>query len=182
MDNREKILDQLAQFYANDRISVDEYERRVGAVMSAATEDEARRVNLDLLGPGPGRVETHSILPLQGEAFKGPSKDVTAIFSSTALKGWFEAPPYITAAAIFGESTIDLREAVLPAGGVTIEAAAIFGGITIRVPPNVRLHVEGTPIFGGIEQPPHSGNPAGIPIIVKASAIFGGIEIKFPKK
>ncbi len=95
-------------------------------------------------------------LNLSGENFKGA--DVTAIFGSVSL---------------------DLRQAIIKED-LYMTATAIFGGIEIMVPTNVRVEITATPIFGAAtnkSNPPLSEeNP--ITLYINSTNIFGGTEIK----
>lgn len=183
MELRDQILEDLSHLYAQDKISVEDYERRVSAVVSAPSDADAKMVNFDILAPGryespTSRGHSTSSVPER----PGSTRDVVAIFSGTTLKGWFKAPELINAAAIFGGAEIDLRDAEIPESGITIEVAAIFGGVDIFLPDWVHVDIEGVPIFGDISRPRESGDPRGPLIKIRGSAIFGGIDIKFKQK
>lgn len=80
--------------------------------------------------------------------------------------------------AVFGGVELDLRNAIIEED-VVINASAIFGGIDIYVPTNVKVKTKSMPIFGGVnnkvnikaEEKRHT-------IYINGTAIFGGIEIK----
>lgn len=80
--------------------------------------------------------------------------------------------------AVFGGVECDLRNAVINED-VVIDVNAIFGGVDIFVPDNVRVKIRSTSIFGGVSE---KGNhdPAGqVPTIyVNAVCLFGGVDIK----
>lgn len=94
-------------------------------------------------------------LKFDGEEFKG--KDLTAIF---------------------GGIEYDLRRAIITSDQV-INATAIFGGIDIFVPDNVKVKVQSTSIFGGasdknknvVAEDSHT-------LYINATCIFGGVEVK----
>ena len=80
--------------------------------------------------------------------------------------------------AIFGGLEIDLRNAKIKED-VVINANAIFGGIDIIVPDNVKVKVTSTPIFGGVsDKRKQSKDDAKYTIYVKSVCLFGGIDIK----
>ena len=104
----------------------------------------------------------------------------TAVFSGKEIRfrqeGFFGA----TLSAVFGGIDLDLRDAVFT-GNTQIEAIAIFGAVDIKAPDNVRVVVNGTPVFGGLEN--HVRSNPNLPgdaytLYVHATCIFGGIEIK----
>lgn len=83
------------------------------------------------------------------------------------------------ATALFGGVDIDLRSAKLSAQGATIQASALFGGVDLRVPSGWRVKMEGTPLFGSMENKCVGPESADAPeLLIKGSAIFGGVEAK----
>lgn len=82
--------------------------------------------------------------------------------------------------AIFGGIDYDLRGALIEPD-CAIKANAIFGGIEIIVPENVKVRVKSTGIFGGTDNKarrPDDGAENVITLYVSSLAIFGGVEIK----
>lgn len=81
--------------------------------------------------------------------------------------------------AIFGGIELDLRDAKLE-DDATIEASAIFGGITIFIPEDVAVKVVSNSIFGGVDNK-HDKNvkeKTTKTIYINANCLFGGVEIK----
>ena len=61
----------------------------------------------------------------------------------------------------------------------TIQVSAFFGGIDIKVPEGWQVNMEGTPIFGALENKCKGAEAPDAPKLnIKGSAVFGGIEIK----
>jgi predicted membrane protein len=101
----------------------------------------------------------------------------------TAILGGFErrlsAPDFrggeIT--AIMGGCELDLREAGLTADAV-INVFAIWGGITIKVPPDWTVVLHGTPVMGGFTEktarPPDNSKR----LVVTGYAVMGGVEVR----
>ena len=82
--------------------------------------------------------------------------------------------------AIFGGIDYDLRGAIIEPD-CAIKATAIFGGIEIIVPENVKVRVKSTGIFGGTSNKarrPDDGAENVITLYVSSLALFGGVEIK----
>lgn len=79
--------------------------------------------------------------------------------------------------AIFGSVYLDLRKAKLEKES-TISASAIFGGIEIILPENVKVVVKRTAIFGGVQNKVLSSNEATKTIYIESFALFGGIDLK----
>ena len=88
---------------------------------------------------------------------------------------------YAEVTAIFGGSSLDLRDAQLAPEGAHVEATALFGGADVVVPEGWALQVSSTPIFGGVDN--RTVNPGaaaeGQPTLhVNATAVFGGVSVK----
>ncbi|MGV8907150.1 MAG: LiaF transmembrane domain-containing protein [Acetobacterium sp.] len=104
--------------------------------------------------------------------------EYSAIFGSQELKFPGDEFKGATLTAVFGGIELDLRQAIITED-IYIETNAIFGGINILVPSNVRVEVTGTPIFGGTSNKsnrPLEENPP--TIYFNSTSIFGGTEIK----
>lgn len=85
--------------------------------------------------------------------------------------------------SVFGGIEIDLRRAGIISRDrpVVIDANAVFGGISIKVPDNWRVAVRGVGVFGGYEdktvRPRQS--EAGLPLLViTGHAAFGGVVVE----
>lgn len=102
-------------------------------------------------------------------------------------------------AATFGENKIDMSNEIFDGADLTavfggielnlnnseikdeqiVNATAIFGGITIKVPQNVNVKVKSTAIFGGVDNKIKNDKTDNIPTIyVNAFCMFGGVDIK----
>jgi len=83
--------------------------------------------------------------------------------------------------AIFGGSEIDLRDTIISDKGATLDLTAVFGGITIIAPENVRIEMSGLPIFGGWEDNTRrlaKGHETFPVIKLNCLTICGGVEVK----
>ena len=79
--------------------------------------------------------------------------------------------------AVMGGCALDLREASMT-GEAVINVFAFWGGVTLKVPPDWTIVLEGTPILGGFEEktvrPPDSSKR----LVVRGYAIMGGVEVR----
>lgn len=82
--------------------------------------------------------------------------------------------------AVFGAIELDLRNAVITED-VKLNVSAIFGGIDIYVPSNVRVLTENlTPLFGGVDvaHTYRSDSAEASPAIhISGTCLFGGVEV-----
>lgn len=102
-------------------------------------------------------------------------------------------------AATFGENKVDMSNEVFDGADLTavfggvelnlnnseikdeqiVNATAVFGGITIKVPQNVNVKVKSTSIFGGVDNKIKNINGENVPTVyVNAFCMFGGVDIK----
>lgn len=105
-------------------------------------------------------------LPSEFAAFSGSKKD----FSGKAFDG-------AELNAIFGGIECDLRDAVIE-NDCEIQISAIFGGIDILLPENVKVVVESTSIFGGVSDKRASKADSDVTVHIKGLCLFGGADIK----
>lgn len=78
--------------------------------------------------------------------------------------------------AIFGGVKCNLSKSTVKTESV-INACAIFGGIDIIVPKNVKVVVKSTSIFGGITNKCEKNDKAKKVLYVNALCLFGGVDI-----
>lgn len=103
--------------------------------------------------------------------------EYTAIFGESRVKNVSPSLLGGEANAIFGSVTLDLREAKINQN-ITFDANAIFGGIDIFAPDDVRVELSGLPIFGGFSDKRLRGAASGNVLKINCFAAFGGITIK----
>jgi len=167
---REVVIELLAGHYAEDRLELDEYERRVELAEEAGSEEELRKLILDL-EPPPEELAEAPVSP--GDALvRNPDAAVEKVATSTALvpasavpesstllaifggprrKGDWAVPRKLKVVSVFGGAEVDLREARLSHGVTEINCKCLFGGVNIIVPPELRVDVEGNGIMGSFD-------------------------------
>ena len=104
---------------------------------------------------------------------------LVAILGGSHRRGRFRAVGSINAVAIMGGDEIDLREAEIEGGELTVNLVAVLGGENIYVPDSVEVEVGGFSFMGGheeigIERPPRPGAPV---IRIRAYNLMGGTSI-----
>ncbi len=102
--------------------------------------------------------------------------DSSAVFSGVEEKktGVYEGG---SLNAAFGGVKLDLREADIKDGAV-IQIWAMFGGMDILVPRNVRVTTSVLPLFGGADNKTAPDANASKTLHIQGTAIFGGVGIK----
>lgn len=119
-----------------------------------------------------------------GSPSTGPEAPSDTVVNATAILGGFERR-IITQdfrggeiTAILGGCDLDMRGASID-GEAVLNVFALFGGISIKCPPDWTVVVHGTPILGGFEEkvaaPPPGVNKR---LVVTGYAIMGGVEVR----
>jgi predicted membrane protein len=119
-------------------------------------------------------------------ATNAPSLDKDAddtVINATAIMGGFKRR--ITTqdfkggeiTAIMGGCELDLRQSSIN-GDAVLNVYALFGGITVKVPIDWTVMLEGTPIMGGFEEKTVPPAAVGKRLIVRGYVIMGGLEVR----
>ena len=182
---RERVVQDLADHFAQDRLTLPEYERRVEQAYRASNADALRDLTRDLTPLPPAPVASPGAVAARAETRLTTSltrpRNFVALMSGVVRRGAWTVPARIRAVACMGGIGLDLREATLTAPVTDVYVFALMGGVEIIVPPGVRLETDGFAIMGGFEdqlKEPSSGD-ADIPVIrVRGLAIMGGVEAR----
>ncbi|MGD8281709.1 MAG: LiaF-related protein [Gemmatimonadota bacterium] len=185
---RQVTIDALCEHFANDAMSVEDFEARVDVAHRATSVEELRKLLSDLPSgnlpavPGssasPTRVGTNPVVPR--EHVKETGYAIAILGGSRRTGRW--TPAHIThTITIMGGAELDFREAALPSGVTELKVYALMGGVEVIVPPGLNVESHGIGILGGFD---HAGDEelrpeAGAPTLrVSGVAIMGGVDIK----
>ncbi|MCK2240815.1 MULTISPECIES: DUF1707 SHOCT-like domain-containing protein [unclassified Crossiella] len=174
---RDLIAQRLNQAVGEGRITLTEYNERVGLAYAALTRGELDRVVADLpvlAAPAPTPV------PIRHSPVGEKTKWVVSFMSGAVRKGRWRVTRKTAAIAVMGGTEIDLRRAEFSAPEITVVAVAFMGGVEITVPPGVRVEVGGFSFMGGKEVKVDDEDlPPNAPVVhVKGFAFMGGIDIR----
>lgn len=187
---RTNTIDLLSEHFAQDHLSLEDFEKRVGEAHRANTV-EALQALLSGLPTGnvPATLDEHSgtsLAPRVGASVPaGRVKDqdrTVAVFSETKRLGrWIPARENHIVAAM-GSAVLDLREALLGPGETTFKCITFFGSIEVIVPEGMYVECAGSAVLGSFEQhdySPASMDPDGPVVRVEGMAVLGSVEVQF---
>lgn len=80
--------------------------------------------------------------------------------------------------ATFGGVELDLTQAAIDAPQATLDIAARFSGIELRVPRDWQVIVEMNSTFGGVEDKTFPPMTPTARLVLRGEVVFGGVEIK----
>lgn len=175
---RERVIEALSEHFARDHLSLDELETRMARVYSASTPQEVDALleglpALTVPAPAPTGTDLDTHAPKMRER-------LVAIMSGIVRRGLWVIPRRVRVVAVMGGVELDLRQAQLPPGVTEIHAFVLMGGLSVAVPPGVRLETDGFAFMGGFEdRVDDAGVSRDAPVVrITGVAIMGGVDAK----
>jgi Domain of unknown function (DUF1707)/Cell wall-active antibiotics response 4TMS YvqF len=166
---REAVVERLRAASAEGRLSLEELVGRTEAAYSAKTRGELATVAVDL-------PEQDSRLPAREPA---RSQRMVSVFADVSRRGWWRAEGTVSPMTVFGDVELDLRQAAVPTGQVTISAVAPFGDIEVVVPDGVIVELSGFSLFGRKKvDVRRSASMESAPVVrVQGFTVFGSVLV-----
>lgn len=173
--DRDRYAAILQDAYAEGRLTREEYDERLDACLRARTYADLEPLVADLPGG------TLPVVRPAGDVVptSASTPPIVAVFSSVDRKGAWTLADDGYAVAVFGEVTLDLRDATIAARENEIHAFAIFGSVTVYVEPGANVECTGIGILGQFDRGEVSEAKADAPVVrVSGLALFGSVVIK----
>jgi hypothetical protein len=170
---RDRVASVLNDALAEGRLSPEEHAERLDRIYAAKTQAELVPVVEDL--PAPGGQTAVAFRPA------GPAGRIIAVFGGAMRRGTWRVPRETTIVTVFGGAALDLREAILPGQEFSIRAVSVFGGVSIIVPPQMRVIDSGVAVFGGRDIPGDTdeSDRSDAPVLrLEGACVFGGISVE----
>ena len=186
-DRRDQVIAILTDQFAQDSFDIDELDRRLTLAQRAETIALLDELVADLpaLAAGAaaaGSPSTALVAKVDDAtlaAWPKPSRRL-AIFGGFERKGAWTCPRSMRIIAAFGGAELDFREAELAPGVTALKITAMFGGVSIIVPPGLAVDCDASAIFGGFEElhrAPRRTDPDRPVLRITGFAMFGGVSI-----
>ncbi len=185
---RQVTVEALCEHFANDAMTVEEFERRVERAHAAARREELKALLADLPGgtlpappPEPGEGRVSRPVEAGAAAHTRDSDFAVAVFGGIARRGRWNPARATYAVAICGGTELDFREAVLPPGITEVRVFAMWGGVDIIVPPGLNVESHGLALLGGFD---HEADEAQRPDLsaptlrITGLAVMGGVDVQ----
>jgi hypothetical protein len=176
--HRERAVDMLCGHFAADRLTIEEFERRVDAAHRAATVEELDALTRDL-------VVLEQASPAKPPAPPVPEPEprqlLFALLGGVERMGRWRPARQVTVFTFMGGADLDFREAQLPPGETEVFVFCVMGGAHIIVPPDLDVDANGVAIMGGFEHrsPPGPQRRAESPLLkIRGFCIMGGVDIE----
>jgi Domain of unknown function (DUF1707)/Cell wall-active antibiotics response 4TMS YvqF len=182
-EDRERVAAILSARFADDVLSLDEFEDRVARVYRAATVADLDALVADLAAPpvpsptAPFAVAAADMVPAHDRRF--------AVLANLEHHSMTVVPRRLDVAAVLGNVELDLRDAAYGAGETELHVRSVLGNITITLPVGAVVEQRASGILGSIEcQPwPAAAGRSGGPIVrLTGHAVLGAVEIRFAER
>jgi len=176
-ERREQTIQALVASFAQDRLTLDELERRLDIAHRTADRAELDSLLADLPAQDSATTPAPRETALPGEV--RDNQFLVAIMGGVEKTGRWTPARRTTVLCFMGGAELDLREAVLPPGEIEISIFTIWGGVEIIVPPDVEVDVSGVAIMGAFEQPRGTVRPRPGSTVVRVTgfALMAGVEV-----
>ncbi|MBT3325365.1 MAG: DUF1707 domain-containing protein [Gemmatimonadales bacterium] len=182
---RQVTIDALCEHFANDIMSVEEFEQRVDAAHSAKSVEDLKELLQDLPGGNlpsvPQQVAVPAPAPMVLAA--APVKDrefVVAVLGGSAKKGRWSPARKNIAVAVMGGAELDFRDAVMGPGITELQVHTMWGGVEVIVPPGLHVESHGIAILGAFEHAGdniHTTDPHAPTLRITGIACMGGVHV-----
>lgn len=134
--DRDAVLDLLGAAAADGRLTLAEHGERAGRAHAARTLGELAELTADLALP--------SAQPIRLDGRRA----VAGVLSRERRAGRWVVPASFPVAAVLGEVTLDLRDALLQSPRTVVYATVIAGHLELIVPEGVAVVVSGRSVLG----------------------------------
>ncbi|MFL5617807.1 MAG: DUF1707 domain-containing protein [Gemmatimonadaceae bacterium] len=140
---RERVIALLTERYAQDHLSLDEFERRATAAYAARTPDDLAALTADL--PGGDVPATRASLP---------AGNVGVVLGSI-VRDMHAVPRALDVRTVLGNVELDLTHASFAPGVTEISLHAFMGNIEIQLPAHVGVEDHVSAVLGSFEYRRH---------------------------
>lgn len=167
--DRERAVASLREHLVQGRLSLEEFTQRMSAASNATTSTDLAELQRDL--------PESSAMP---ERRRSALRYLIAIFGAAKRTGSLRVQQQLVCVAVFGNVTLDLRDALIEGDEVNVRAITAFGAVEVIVPEGVEVDLTGLALFGSKET---RGNPGTLRrgaafVRVNAFVLFGSTEVK----
>jgi Domain of unknown function (DUF1707)/Cell wall-active antibiotics response 4TMS YvqF len=172
---RDATLKILGDHAAVGRLSMDELEERSDRALTARTRGELTALTSDLPEAAASASSEASALVES----RRPVRRTVAIMGGASRRGPFRAVRSFSAIAVMGGDNIDLREAQIDGGELTIKVFSVIGVVNIYVPDTMEVELGGFSVLGAnSEKGGNRRRPAKAAVIrVRGFNLIGGTTV-----
>jgi len=140
---REQAIAVLTERFANDHLTLEEFERRTAAAYAATTPAALAELTADL-----------GVTAVPGTRSSVPSMNVGVVLGSI-VRQMDRVPRQLSVRTVLGNVELDLTLAIYPPGVTEIALHAFMGNIEIQLPKDVGVEDHVSAVLGSFEYRRH---------------------------
>lgn len=178
---RERTIAALCGHFANDRLTVEEFERRLDVANRALTPPDLNGLLADLPAviaeTTPATRSTPAPAP---STHMREEQTLVALMGGVERRGRWQPARKTLVVALMGGGVLDFREVQLPPGATEVTIFAMMGGAEIIVPPGMAVDCSGIAIMGGFSHAEdlRPTDPNGPVLRIDGFAMMGGVDVQ----
>jgi hypothetical protein len=174
---RDAVVRTLGEHASVGRLTLEELEERSGRALTAKTRGDLAVLTSDLPAPGDVTAGPTSSAPVARP--RRPVRWIVGLIGGGIHSGRFRAVGSINVAGLISGAVIDLRNAEIEGGELTINSFALISGADVYVPDTVEVETGGFSLLGGVDQEGSLREPRpGAPVIrIRGFALLGGSTV-----
>ena len=140
---RDATLQRLSAASGDGRLTLEEFSQRMDRATTAKTRAELDRLVADL--------PTDAGAASSGVAERGPARPSWHIspIGGLSVSGPWRMERSVIVVSLIGGADLDLSQTQLAAPEVTLTKVSLLGGVSIGVPPGIRVDASGFSLIGG---------------------------------
>lgn len=185
---RDQYVNRLNEAFAEGRLDVEEFSERVDQANQAKVRSELEVLVRDLPAPGTHLVSGTSAVPAPVAEYGavqriepgGPPQELhISPIGGLSRKGRWRMRPKTTVVTLIGGVDLDLTEATFAQQVVELRSYNVIGGVSLKVPPGVRVETSGFNLLGGTDnRTDWSDDPTAPVVRVTSFSLIGGLSAK----
>lgn len=163
---REQVAARLGRAVGEGRLTLTEFSDRVGQAHAARTRADLEPLTADLPATAPA-------------PSGGPAKTswMVSPVGGTRRSGRWRVPAKSVAVTLIGGASLDLSDAEFAAPEVVFTVWSAIGGVSVTVPPGVRVEVEGFSVLGGRVVNLPAPGPNAPTLRIRLYSVVGGVSV-----
>ena len=180
-DERERVIAQLSDAFARDLLTVEDFEERLGLAHRATTTAELVPLSRDLGELAPTETPSTALVKSVPASEVRDHRTLVAIMGGVNRSGGWVPARHTKIYTCMGGVELDFRDALMPPGVTEVTIYAMWGGVSIIVPPQLAVEIEGIAIMGGFDHTlrvPPLPDPDRPRLLVGGVVIMGGVQIE----
>jgi hypothetical protein len=184
---RKSVIDALSDHFADDRLTVEEFERRLDLAHQAQSTAELDELLADLPTAPNSLARRAASLAARSGGHEVADPDrvkdreiVVAVMGGNGRRGRWAPARHSVVMAVMGGAELDFRDAVMPPGVTEVQIYAFWGGVDILVPPDMHVESTGFAVLGGFDHAAEDAvepSPGAPSLRITGIAVMGGVDI-----